>query len=232
MLDFVKQRKKAGILAVAMSISVLVTGCLPFGDAGGTEPNGQATASVAERYADPEKYEEEATKAVRALYEDPNGKKNLFWLETDLLIKEVVYARTLIDQYNAGETPDAIKKEVELLVELSDQEFSSFVPYEKFIGGLNSIYNMVSNLDNMSFRYSRQCLVPVNTFLPKEERISHFNEDSEKYYDLAKLIHESCCEEDHSKQNERGYNYCPKLDGANEVARTNSVKPYLLILSE
>lgn len=226
-----KQRKRIGILAVVISIGVLATGCIPQGDTGPSQEDLDAMNPQL-IYTDPATYEEVATNAVMELYNDPIGKKDLFWLDTDLLIKEVVYSRTLIDEYNAGQTPDAIKEEVELLVELSNRQFSFMVPYEKFIGSLNSVYNMVANLDTMSFRYSRQCLAPLNTILSEEERIGYFNKQSEKYYDLAKVIHEGSCELDHSKKNEKGYNYCPALDEANEIAKSNSSRPYILRLSE
>lgn len=231
MSNFIKQRKIAVILAVIMMMGASLTGCIPQGDTSTSKEDSQAMNPQL-IYSDPETYEEVATNAVMELYNDPNGKKDIFWLDTDLLIKEVVYSRTLIDEYNAGQTPEAIKDEVELLVELSNRDFSFAVPYEKLIGGLNSIYNMVANLDTMSFRYSRQCLAPLNTILTKEERVGYFNEQSEKYYDLAKVIHEGCCELDHSKENEKGYNYCPALDEANEIAKSNSSLPYILRLSE
>ena len=244
MLDFISQRKKAGILAAAMGLSALVSGCSSSkgensdpnyfppaieSPVESEEPNNEIIIGENKYLVEIDEYKEGASNDVMNYY-NKEARKGFFWLDTDLLTKEVAYARALVDAYNNGMCPKSIEKEVAILAELSKYDFDpSTVDYESFIGDLNSLYNRVAFMDETEFESFRNyTLSALNIILPY--RIKELDEETLEYYYVAKILHEACCEENHSKKNSEGYNYCPLLDEANEVLQSDVSEAFVLRL--
>lgn len=249
MLDFINQRKKAGILAAALGISALVSGCgsskpnagnpgvpaIPPAIESPVETENPNTGLIDEKKVDFNKvdkaYVEEATEEVMDYYEEEGEKARPFWLDIELLTKEVAYAKSLIDAYEKDMCPGSIKEEVALLVEINNMGFASATTFPALISAFNTLYNGVANIDALDFETSVVgYLSSLNAMISPDVR--KLDEYALKYYKLAKVIHEACCEEDHSIKNSEGYNYCMYLEEANEILYDDYDKVYSLRLTK
>lgn len=230
MFDFISKskREKAGILAAALAISAFVSGCNSSKPGNGTS----TVPSIPPTIESPDKiYVEEATKEVMDYYDENGETARPFWLDVELLTKEVAYARSLIDAYENGTCPSAIEKEVALLVEINNKGFASAGTFSGLISALNTLYNAVANIDSLQFETStRSNLSSLNVMISKN--IVELDEFAIKYYKLAKVIHEGCCVENHSIKNSEGYSYCTSLDEANDILYDDYDKVFSLRLTK
>lgn len=248
MLNFINQRKKAGILAAALGISALVSGCgsskpnngnsgvpvIPPAIESPVETNNPDTGIIIEEPNSmeefQEKYIEEAEQEVIELYEKNSIMTTPYWLDSELLAKEIAYAKALIEAYEKGLCPTSIEEEVELLIGFKEKDMGHVVSYSEAIGALNSLYNAVANMDSLPFSATvTKSFSGINALAP--EVITELDDFAIKYYELAKIIHEACCDADHSTKNSLDYNYCSSLDEANKIMEENYNDIYKLRLT-
>jgi hypothetical protein len=193
------------------------------GDQMGAEGNEFSIDFTEEDYAD----DPSVTDAVANLYQTQNQKGMYCWLDTELFKKEIVYANALADAYENGDCPDEVREEAMFLANMRLYE-SGFrnnredlaYPYgwEQFLAALNSLYNLCAvgnegllqeKVISIVFLSTGKLILHDTDFDFDDPEFSHFDGI---FYDTAKLIHEACCDGDHSQTNALGYSYCSDLD--------------------
>jgi hypothetical protein len=239
MINFISNRKKAGILAAAIGISAIASGCsstrepLPTSTTSIEQPsNTNNQADTIE--VDGEKYlidfnEEDyvdkysINNDIQALSVDNSAEGRVFWLDVDLLREEIAYADAIAEAYDNGTCPEEIKEEAKILYFIKN--YYKDAPegqWAMFIANLNSYYNLMALKNGKEEDYTFSEIDCYSLYESIVKGLLKVEATDPVFYDLCKLIHESCCDEKHT-QLENGYSYCAGLDEFMDYEKENGM---------
>lgn len=232
--------KLAGILAAAMGISAVASGCGPSQPSGVVhydpedlvtdEPVIESTAPATDDTVievNGDKYliefgEEDYVnnhsidEAVEYLYDNQDVDGDYLWLDTDLLKEEIAYANALVEAYDNDMCPASIIQEAKLLSDIKAvcNPDSPYYTWERMIAEMNSFYNAHA-LD--SYEGNNFLVSESGTFFILSDNLKWLldinikDDDAGIVYSTCKLIHEACCDYEHMVLAD-GYSYCTYLD--------------------